>query len=208
MLNTREGPNPIYDRKVEDSDSDTSNGGDEDEEESRHLDPQLRNASSIPDTQPTSLRSTPAPDRSSPSPTPSNERKSRAKQPAKSNNLKRKRTSVAGVMSSLADTMSLMTEALSKPIQLDGATEQVQGEGKARVVEVVEEGSPARKRRAIESVQEEEDISENDIILAACLFQKSTAHADTYLALKKPSVRRGWLQKNLLHAELPELGQK
>lgn len=94
---------------------------------------------------------------------------------------KRKRHSVAGVMSEMADAVGRVADALK-----DTSANSTQAS--------ILDPSPVRKRIAIERLEaEEEDLDEETAAKAVMEFAKNTSTADAYLAMKKPSLRRQWL---------------
>lgn len=57
--------------------------------------------------------------------------------------------------------------------------------------------SPARKSRAIARVEEDDQLSDNEMVNAFRLFRRDTSAADTYLAIKDLHRRTRFLQGEL-----------
>lgn len=57
--------------------------------------------------------------------------------------------------------------------------------------------SPARKRRAIERIEADDQLSENEMINAFKLVRRDTSVADTYLAISTVSRRTNFIQSEL-----------
>ena len=72
-------------------------------------------------------------------------------------------------------------------------------------------GQPRRHRRssaerrieATARLQEKEDLSADQIIAFADLFEQTTAKADTYMALVRDDVRKLWVQRELVGLGFP-----
>ena len=56
------------------------------------------------------------------------------------------------------------------------------------------EASPLRCTRAYQVAEEEEGLSDHELVTVMKVFQNSTTHADAYLAFKRKGARRLWLQ--------------
>ncbi|KIJ43245.1 hypothetical protein M422DRAFT_253451 [Sphaerobolus stellatus SS14] len=85
------------------------------------------------------------------------------------------RVSGASAIVSLADTIQKVSARLGSP------------EGDL-------EASPLRQTRAYQVAEEEEGLSDHELVTVMKVFQNSTTHADAYLAFKRKAVRRLWLQ--------------
>ena len=57
--------------------------------------------------------------------------------------------------------------------------------------------SPQRRTHAIQAIEEDEELSDEEMVNVADLIRRNTDIADTYLALKKPSLRSAYLKKHL-----------
>lgn len=57
--------------------------------------------------------------------------------------------------------------------------------------------SPERKRQAIQLIEEDDDLSENECIRAYQFIRKDTAFADTVLAIRKKETRTRYIQHEL-----------
>jgi hypothetical protein len=58
--------------------------------------------------------------------------------------------------------------------------------------------SPQRRKAAIQLLDEDDDLSENEQVQAIRLFSRQTAIADSYLAIKKKTTRTLYIQSELL----------
>lgn len=58
--------------------------------------------------------------------------------------------------------------------------------------------SPQRRRAAINQLEEDADLSENEQVQAIRLFSRQTAVADTYLAIGKRATRTRYIQSEIL----------
>lgn len=58
--------------------------------------------------------------------------------------------------------------------------------------------SPERRRAAIDLLDEDGDLSENEQVQAIRLFSRRTAIADSYTSIKKKSVRTRYIQQEIL----------
>ena len=56
------------------------------------------------------------------------------------------------------------------------------------------EASPLRRTRAYQVAEEEEGLSDHELVTVMKVFQNSTTHADAYLAFKRKAARRLWLR--------------
>lgn len=59
--------------------------------------------------------------------------------------------------------------------------------------------SPECRRAAIAMFDEDDDLSENEQVLAIHLFSCHTAIADSYTSIKKKSVRTRYIQQEILN---------
>ena len=57
--------------------------------------------------------------------------------------------------------------------------------------------SPQRKEAAIHAVEDDEGLSDTELVGVANKFRKDTGLADTYLALKRPSARTKFVEDML-----------
>jgi hypothetical protein len=55
-------------------------------------------------------------------------------------------------------------------------------------------------------LQEKEDLTVEQIVAFADLFEQTTAKADTYMALIRDDVRKLWVQKQLSDLGFPTVG--
>ena len=56
------------------------------------------------------------------------------------------------------------------------------------------EASPLRHTRAYQVAEDEEGLSDHELVTVMKVFQNSMTHADAYLAFKRKAVRRLWLR--------------
>ena len=56
------------------------------------------------------------------------------------------------------------------------------------------DASPLRQTRAYQVAEEEEGLSEHELVTIMKVFQNSTTHTDAYLAFKRKAARKLWLQ--------------
>ncbi|KIJ44461.1 hypothetical protein M422DRAFT_252066 [Sphaerobolus stellatus SS14] len=56
------------------------------------------------------------------------------------------------------------------------------------------EASPLHRTQAYQVAEEEEGLSDHELVTVMKVFQNSTTHADAYLAFKRKATRRLWLQ--------------
>ena len=60
--------------------------------------------------------------------------------------------------------------------------------------------SPERRAKAMDLLQEQESYLDDDRMVAFIdLFREDTAAADAYLALKRDSLRKKWVEKQLIN---------
>jgi hypothetical protein len=57
--------------------------------------------------------------------------------------------------------------------------------------------SPERKRQAIQMIEEDDDLSENECIRAFRVIRKDTTFADTVLSIRKKETRTRYIQREL-----------
>ena len=58
--------------------------------------------------------------------------------------------------------------------------------------------SPERRAKAVELIQVQDDyLSDDQMVAFLDLFRADTAAADIYLAIKRESLRKAWIQKQL-----------
>jgi len=60
--------------------------------------------------------------------------------------------------------------------------------------------SPERRRAAIQLLNNDDDLSDNEQVQAICLFSRHTSIADTYLAIQKKATRTLYIQSELTKA--------
>jgi hypothetical protein len=65
------------------------------------------------------------------------------------------------------------------------------------------EPSPVRRTKAYQVAEAEEELSDNELVKVMKVFQRSTEHADAYLAFKRKGARHLWLQ-SLLEEPVPD----
>lgn len=57
--------------------------------------------------------------------------------------------------------------------------------------------TPQRMKAAIAAVEEDEGLSDNELMEVAELFRRNTSIADAYMAFSKPAARTTYLQRHL-----------
>ena len=58
--------------------------------------------------------------------------------------------------------------------------------------------SPQRHSAAIEKLEDDEDLSDHEQVEAISIFSRNTHIADSYLAIKKKSIRTSFIQAEIL----------
>ena len=63
--------------------------------------------------------------------------------------------------------------------------------------------SAERRIEATTLLQQQEDLTVDQMVAFADLFEQTTARADTYMALVREDVRKHWVQKQLVELGFP-----
>jgi hypothetical protein len=72
----------------------------------------------------------------------------------------------------------------------------------------IRRSSAERRIEATTLLQQKEDLTVDQMVAFADLFEQTTAKADTYMALIRDDVRKSWVQKQLVELGFPTVGSE